>query len=538
MMKRCLVIVVFGFLCAEFVLAGDSISITAKKEPVRPSIVGIEHALSESMIAPPVKPSKFAFFRKSETGSLPVAIAVDLGDKVSLICDKNDPSGTLLEIKATDAEWAEIISEIHFIDKIKEVNRRIYSKVNDDFDFVFYVLNTPIDDEIKKQLGFFGLNSRVTNNVQGIGYGQLNLSSEWGTEGKLMSALFFPYYNAISAGPSLHEIGHCWSAFIFPTYEAGNKQYAGHWGISNADGQAGGFKYVRVIEENCDGTPEKTLYQASRHSEKNRDGSFKNGGFGINANNGNASPYSDIELYLMGLKSEQELRDANFQLDIYSGNEFNVNDLSKGYFYSTSKKSYTIDDIIKRNGKRIPDVANSQKQFKVLTVVITPENADKSFREVILRDINWLAGEMNDKTFSGLYNFRQATGGRGSLVVNNLKNSLKIPVPAENSVFNKYDVIITSRDQNSGENIRIETEQNASIAKVYPNPTDGKFTLEYEAQSEFYLISITNFKGNVLMRSIVVDRLIQLDINSYPEGVYFLTIIDGNQTITKKIVKN
>jgi hypothetical protein len=317
----------------------------------------------------------------------------------------------------------------------------------------------------------------------------------------------------------------------------GNKQYLGHWGLSNANGQAGGFQYARTVEENSGGVKGKTLYQASRRQETNRDGSFKyGGGFGVNANEGNGSQYSDIELYLMGLKSEQELRDANFQLDVYSGNEYEADAFKNGYFYSTAKKTYTIDDIVARNGKRVPDASVSQKQFKVLTVVITPETADKSFRKEIMRDINWLAGDMKDKTYSGLYNFRQATGDRGSLIVNDLIRSLKEPV------IDNIDLEIIVADEPGSDNSAVEEKsqgENSDIdAYIYPNPTTGKFTLEYEAQTNSYAVTLSYSNGKVIMRRTVSDKPAQFDLSGFPAGVYLVTIEDGAQKITKRIIKN
>jgi len=525
-MKRYFSILFCGLLYAVSLVAD---------EPKPPVIIGIEHALSERMLSPQVKKSKLALFQKNKS-LITVGESFDLGDEISLICDKNDRTGTLLEVKVSAEQWSGLISDIYFIPRLKEITNLVYSKLNDDFDFVFFVLNTPMDEIIKKQLGFYGLNSRVSNNVQGLGTGQHNFTAEWGSDGKLISALYFPYYEAIAAGPSLHELLHSWTSFICPTYDLGNKQYLAHWGVSNANGQAGGFQYLRVVEENCDGVAGKTLYQASRDLKTNRDGSFKNGGFGINGNNGNGSSYSDIELYLMGLKSAQELRDANFYLDIYSGNDYQAESFANGYFYSTGKKTYTIDDIIAKNGKRIPDASVSQKQFKVLTVVITPETATENFRHEIMRDINWLAGDMKNATYPNLYNFRQATGDKGSLIVNDLMSSLKIPVTRDSS-DNSSEGEPTIKNNNISESKKVNgSDYVLPNAQVYPNPTDGIFTLEYDAQ--VYMITISDSNGKILLRRNVTGRTIQIDLKEFPSGMYLLTIKDGLHQITKKIIKN
>lgn len=480
-------------------------------DPKPPVIIGKEHALSERMLSPQKQRSILSFFQKNESQAS-VIESFSLGDGISVICEANDPSGTLLEVTVSAEHWSELIFEIDFIPRLKEISKLVYSKLNDDFDFVIYVLNTPIDEEIKNQLGFYGLNSRVSNSVEGLGMGKHDFTSEWGSQGKLRSSLYFPYYDAISAGPSLHEFLHTWMAFICPTYDLGTEFYLAHWGMSNANGQAGGFQNVRIVEENCNGVEGKTLYQANRDP----DGSFENGGFGVNANDGNSTPYSDIELYLMGLKSAEELRDANFYLDIYSGNDYQAESFANGYFYSTGKKTYTIDDIIARNGERIPDASLSQKQFKVLAVVLTPETAISNYTNEIMRDIVWLAGEMNDATYPGLYNFRQATDNRGSLIVNNLISSINKKGEIQ-TTDNSYFIVADTY--------------------VYPNPTNGMITLKYDVQTN-YRITITDSRGQILMLRIVSEPITQLDLNKFPAGMYLLTIEDDLQKITKKIIKN
>ena len=529
-MKKYIFTFLCGFLCAA--------TLSADEPPKAPAIIGIEHALSERMLSPQGKKSILSFFQRDRSSA--VVESLDLGDGISLVSDPKDLTGTLLEVNVAAGEWSELLSDVYFIPRLKEITNRLYTKLNDDFDFIFFVLNAPIDENIKNQLGFYGLNSRVSNSVQGLGVGKHDLTAQWGSQGKLISAMYFPFYDALAAGPSLHEMLHSWGTFICPTYDVGNKQYLAHWGISNANGQAGGFKYSRVVEENSGGVEGKTLYQASRRPETNRDGSFKYGGFGINANDANGSPYSDIELYLMGLKSEQELRDANFQLDIYSGNEYEADAFANGYFYSTAKKSYSIDEIIARNGKRIPDANDSQKQFKVLTVVLTPEMAEQNFISEIMRDINWLAGEMNDRTYPHLYNFRQATENRGSLIVNNLSGSLKTPVERESDYdydwrysFEDEDTIIA---EESGE--IIENDDIAADVHVYPNPTDGLITIEYETQSESYIFSISDSRGVMIQRRTANEPIIRFNMVGFPSGVYLLTIEDGSQKITKRIIKD
>jgi hypothetical protein len=350
----------------------------------------------------------------------------DLGDGLFLLDNSIDPNRTMLEAKITSEQWNNLISRSSFDTELQNISNVVYSKFNDDFDFLFFVLNTDEDPAILNGLEFYGIHVRISNAVQGIGFTPGSSSSSWGSDGKLKSAMYFPFYNAIVNGPALHELCHSWAAYVCPTFDIEGKPYAGHWGVSNAGGQLGGFKYVRTVETNSGGVPGKTLYQASMLQDTDNSGNFTDG-FGIFANGGNSIPYSDIELYLMGMKSAQELRNENFHLDIYTGCSPAESETGYGYFNATGITSYTIDDLINYAGERIPDASSSQKEFKILTVILTPPNAAQNRYTEIIEGLQWFAGDINASYmgYNHLYNFKQATYGKGSLILNGIDNSLK-----------------------------------------------------------------------------------------------------------------
>ncbi len=77
---------------------------------------------------------------------------------------------------------------------------------------------------------------------------------------------------------------------------------------------------------------------------------------------------------------------------------------------------------------------------------------------------------------------------------------------------------------------------NIPLALMYPNPTDGLFTLNFDAPG-LYRVTITTAAGKVLLRQTVNDQVKQMNISSYPVGVYLLVIDDGKRQSTTKIVK-
>jgi len=323
---------------------------------------------------------------------------------IDLVLENPSYKDFAIEARLDAIEWSKVTSK-DFGQVLRQISNKVYAEFKDDFDFIFFVLNTKEDSTISSALGFAGVNLGVSNNVKGLGKELYNNNSSYGSAGYLKSVMYFPFHDAILRGPALHEIAHNWAAYICTT------SVESHWGVSNAGGQLGGFKHVKELSSSG-GTTE---YQGSM------DGTYTDG-FGENANGGNSIPYSDIELYLMGMIGANELPN-DFRLDIYTG-------LSRGSsgkigsFKATGKTSYTINQIISEKGERVPDAETSQKSFKVLTVILSKsQDSTASTRyDEIMNNLKWFAGE---STIDGVYNFKQATREKGSLKVGEITKSLK-----------------------------------------------------------------------------------------------------------------
>jgi hypothetical protein len=336
---------------------------------------------------------------------------------IDLVLENASYKDFAIEARLGASEWSKVTSNKDFYQVLQKISNKVYEKFEDKFDFIFFVLNTKEDSTISNALGFAGVNLGVSNNVKGLGLSPYDQTSSFGSAGNLKSVMYFPYHNAILLGPSLHEIAHNWAAYICPTYTLGNAgdvRYDDHWGYSNAGGQLGGFKYVKELSSSG-GTRE---YQGSMN------GTYTDG-FGVNANGGNGIPYSDIELYLMGMIGANELPE-DFQLDIYTGLS-NGSSGEKGSFKATGITSYTIDQLITKNGPRDPDANTSQRSFKVLTVILSKsQDSTASTRyDEIVGNVKWFAGLADAPANLHVYNFNQATKGRGNLEVGEITKSLK-----------------------------------------------------------------------------------------------------------------
>lgn len=92
--------------------------------------------------------------------------------------------------------------------------------------------------------------------------------------------------------------------------------------------------------------------------------------------------------------------------------------------------------------------------------------------------------------------------------------------------------------------ISVDTDINNSL-EIYPNPSNGDITLRYETQgSNSIFISLYNIKG------VEIDKVmnnsyqeagtyhLQIDMNQYPNGIYYYSFSSGDYRVVKKVILN
>jgi hypothetical protein len=77
----------------------------------------------------------------------------------------------------------------------------------------------------------------------------------------------------------------------------------------------------------------------------------------------------------------------------------------------------------------------------------------------------------------------------------------------------------------------------APTFEVFPNPTDGKFTLSFD-NSEERQIQVLNLKGNVVLTSKAVSNTHDLDLSNMASGVYMLRVQDAQSASVSRIIKH
>ena len=81
------------------------------------------------------------------------------------------------------------------------------------------------------------------------------------------------------------------------------------------------------------------------------------------------------------------------------------------------------------------------------------------------------------------------------------------------------------------------TEEFQSVDALYPNPTTGKFFIEFSKTLNNVDVYIIDVSGKMIMRSKGNGNKLDFDLSNVAAGVYFVRITDGKNVVTKKVIK-
>ena len=287
----------------------------------------------------------------------------------------------------------------------KAISRAFYQRYDDEFDLIVLVYNVPSELESEGNWNAAGLMKVVRNSVGGDGVRNRNIGKSYGSPSKLKGIISLFCNDFIMRGPLLHEIMHLWMSDIevIPT------SIRSHWGFSSVNGQLGGFDRSGLV--------------------KHGNGLYSVGSTFDVHGNVPARPYAPLELYLAGWLASDEVpeilvaENATFWIEEEDGNRVSYQFASQPRFAATGLTTWNIDQIIDKIGKRVPGIDESQKSFRMATIVIeseefplTPEvvNVVSTHIELFTR----AESVKNLKQSSGFYNFWDATMGLASMNAN------------------------------------------------------------------------------------------------------------------------
>ncbi len=100
---------------------------------------------------------------------------------------------------------------------------------------------------------------------------------------------------------------------------------------------------------------------------------------------------------------------------------------------------------------------------------------------------------------------------------------------------------LESVNSNATDELRVEDDLEFEFVNFFPNPNNGEFTLRFKlpTDDEFKVI-IFNQVGKTVYEEIRVgesDYNNNIDLNSLANGPYFLQILQGERTYSRKIIK-
>lgn len=374
----------------------------------------------------------------------------------------------------------------------------IYKKFNDDFDFIFLVYNNTVRPP---NLTYAGQLIGVSNSISGTGAGIYSYANEYGSKGKLKSLMALTQNTDMLYGPSLHELIHNWGNFNINTRcfdpfgpGSGSFDFMPHWGISGCGGQLGGFDQ-KTLKSGVDGIINQ--YSASINGQSS---------FGQFANGGNSLPYSNYELYLMGLIPADSLTTFDVFRDITAF------DNATGIFKADTRISYNKTKLVTEFGARIPSHASSPKLFKLMVIVLTPAALTPTEWTNYDKQVEQFARASSDE-IPGLYNFWEATGGRAKLDVEHLDWSLGIEKINDNGI---------------------------TSFEIYPNPTNNNLTnLTFESNEKgTFNLKICDQLGKTMKEQNVEinngTNKIEVSLDGLHSGFYMLSV--GNNQLKKLVI--
>ena len=216
---------------------------------------------------------------------------------------------------------------------MERASRRFYDYFDDDYDFLV------VRSALSLANGLNGTNFKVKNEIRGIGLDLFDDTDEFGSAGRLQSATFINFRHI---GPIVHEIAHNWANHL-DLFEG--SVFGGHWGFTDVQGVLGG--YATSFER----------LSTNRYAvSQNALNSFWGGIYGL------------LELYLMGLVPAADVPPHQV---LGESRIVGLDEEASEFVVTGSLETLTIGEIVEVEGPRVPSFEESQKSFRMGTVVIS-----------------------------------------------------------------------------------------------------------------------------------------------------------------------
>lgn len=298
-----------------------------------------------------------------------------------------DPSGKILDAKIP-------VGSVKCGDTAFGAFEKLYSVFPDMFDIVIVMSAAQIFDPSRNYGENVPYAVPVKNTIENIGMTIFNDNAKFFSNGRLRCMV----YHSFGDGQILdHEVGHAWSAWHFADPLGIGETYSAHW-ASNTDIGGQMSSYVSAPGGRVG------------HLFDNGDGTWR-----IEREPGDNEPYSQLDLYLMGLVPASEVPPVHKLISPNYSNPDRV----------TAKRveTYTIEQLMDaEGGPRAPTSQHSPRTFRIAFIAVknkafTP--AEFAWFSLVAK--YFTSREQGDQSLTTFYT---ATGGRATL---NARLPVQIP---------------------------------------------------------------------------------------------------------------
>ena len=254
--------------------------------------------------------------------------------------------------------------------------RRFFQLFHDEYDFIFLLPESNV-------MGDYPIHTLITNDVSGIGLSaEIDYSQSVGSEGYLKGVMRLPMD---PNGSFLQAIMRQWGVYLSSEFGFGGELYPNSWGLSSVNGALGGYNPESYVN-NMNGTVNVDFFLPGGSTD--------------------TKPYADLELYLAGMKTTQEITPVTVIRDGQIESQGRTITIRLG-----TPETITIQQIINVHGPRIPAYQESQTDFRAAFIVLSTH----PFEQSELAFYHAIAKHLSQKYTSSEYTFYLATKGEGTL---------------------------------------------------------------------------------------------------------------------------
>lgn len=328
------------------------------------------------------------------------------------------------------------------------LSKKFYQTHGDEYDQLVMFTNFPFDLD-----GAFAFELNIKNEIRGINVPLIDLSSDFGSQGRLESFL---------AMNQLAEFPEDPDAVFFGTNSTVNilGQEAGHRWLA----------FVRFRDNNGQNSTE-LLGRDSAHwsfffnseasvMEGNQIEDREGGSFLTTAA---TDRYSRLDQYLMGLRDASQVGPLFYVSNVSGTSRTPASVPAIGVNFTGVRQNLTVNDIIAAEGPRIPSATASSKVFRQAFILLVQRGTAPSAAEV--SKLNRIRQRWQEFFF-------QATDGLGS--VNTSLNTVPVTptlsglTPSSGSTFGNTPLYIAGNDFQSGATVQVGSGTAAAVQVVSP----------------------------------------------------------------------